>query len=175
MRAAAVTGAASLALLGGVAACGRSDISSETPPPPVLVSAAAAGGPIGPVDTTYIRQDTTADAPKVTAVALGRTPAASAAPAGAITDSAATAFAPGDSIYVTATVQGVSTSSRLAARITLGDTSAVKEVDRFVPLDGPPVAVTLGLGSPSPWSPGKYTLEVLLDDRTQRVRVFSVR
>jgi hypothetical protein len=89
-----------------------------------------------------------------------------------ITQEAAT-FQPGDSVFLSAELEGTVDQLNIVARFTHEDGSIVGEEERYLPLSGRDV-VTFDLAPPGGLAPGRYRAELLLGNEPVGEKEFTV-
>jgi hypothetical protein len=135
----------------------------EAPPP----AAAAPQPEVPPVAAPA--PSPAAQAPRVSAIELGRSVDESkriAAPA--------TSFAPTDTIYASVATEGAAGTGTLSARWTYQDGQLVNESSQELPAQGPAVT-EFHISRPSGWPAGRYRLEIALNGQPMGSRDFEVR
>ena len=85
----------------------------------------------------------------------------------------ATTFQPGDSVFLSAELDGTVEQLNVVARFTYENGSIVGEEQRYLPLDGREV-VTFDLAPPGGLAPGRYRAELLLGNERVGEKEFTV-
>jgi hypothetical protein len=85
----------------------------------------------------------------------------------------ATTFQPGDSVFLSAELDGTVEQLNVVARFTYQDGSIVGEEGRYLPLNGKEV-VTFDLAPPGGLAPGRYRAELLLGNERVGEKEFTV-
>jgi len=130
----------------------------------LLIAAAACRG-----NSANTTTGTSGAGVKVTEVTLGRSVGGDKA----IADRTET-FKPADTIYASVATEGSAASATLRAKWTFEDGQLVDESTRTIAPNNPE-RTEFHIAKPNGWPPGKYKVEVFLNDQPAGTKSFDVR